>query len=353
MTLIPGHPLAIQALFPVFRQARTYFDLSEVAFVHPLSFLTRPLLQLSGVVLFVAASLHAQQTGSAAMVAPGNVPPPSTEADSGTGAARVPSGVTSASTAAEFTANAKQLQPVIDVLTSVLAQYQKSGNRDSQASTLCALGSSYNAAGQRQKAIEQYQMALTLYRAAGDKIGEVRALSHLGDTYRGWGFSDMAVRYYREALQGHSQINDKPGRAIALNNLGVAYLSMRDKKKSLEFLNQALAAYREAGDRHGEALAYINIGAAYSMLAHDPEKALEMLQEAVSKLESLNDRSNQADAFEMMGVVWSGLHNQELAEANFKRALGLYRDLRDAKGEASVLRQMRVQGMGEDIASTR
>ena len=248
---------------------------------------------------------------------------------------------------------AKQLRPAVEVLTSVLEQYKKSGNRDAQASTLCALGSSYNAAGQRQKAIEEYQQALALYREIGDKTGEVKALSHLGDAYRGWGFPGMAVRFYREALQGYSQVDDRPGRAIALNNLGVTYLSLRDKKKSLEFLNLALAAYHEAGDSHGEALAFINIGAVDTMLAHDPEKALEMLQQAVSKLEPMNDRGNQADAFEMMGVVWSGLRKQELAEANFKRALGIYRELHDAKGEASVLKQMRSRGVGEDVAYGR
>jgi tetratricopeptide (TPR) repeat protein len=322
--------------------------------MHSLSILTRSLFHLSAAALLFTAALllHAQQADPAGMEVMGNAPPTSTEFDSGMGAPTTPSGVTSYP-APDTIINAKQLQPAVEVLTSVLEQYKKSGNRDAQASTLCALGSSYNAAGQRQKAIEEYQQALALYREIGDKTGEVKALSHLGDAYRGWGFPGMAVRFYREALQGYSQVDDRPGRAIALNNLGVTYLSLRDKKKSLEFLNLALAAYHEAGDSHGEALAFINIGAVDTMLAHDPEKALEMLQQAVSKLEPMNDRGNQADAFEMMGVVWSGLRKQELAEANFKRALGIYRELHDAKGEASVLKQMRSRGVGEDVAYGR
>jgi tetratricopeptide (TPR) repeat protein len=323
--------------------------------MHSLSVPTRTVLQLSvTVLLFTATLLHAQQAGSAALMdGTRSAPSPSTVADSGAGKPSAPSAVPNVSTAPDGINSAKQLQPVIDVLTSVLVQYRKSGNRDAQASTLCALGNSYNALGQRQKAIEQFQQALALYRETSDRTGEVRTLSHIGDTYRGWGFPDRAVHFYHEALQGYSQVDDKPGRAIALNNLGVTYLSLRDKKKALEFLNQALAAYHEAGDSHGEALAYINIGAADSMLAHDPEKALEMLQEAVLKLEPLNDRGNQADAFEMIGVVWSGLRKQELAEANFKRALGIYREIHDAKGEASVMRQMRNRGVGEDVAYGR
>lgn len=322
--------------------------------MYPLRVPTRPWLQLSVAALLFTSFLRAQQAGPAAMKAIGDTPTPATEGDQGQGAPTAPTSTSNYAVSATASAtSANQLQPVVEVLSGVLAQYQKSGNRDAQASTLCALGSAYNEAGQRQKAAEQFQQALTLYRESGDKAGEVKALSHLGDVYRGWGFPDRSVRFYLEALQGYSQIEDNSGKAIALNNLGVAYLSLRDKKKSLEFLNRALAAYREAGDRHGEALAFINIGAANTMLGHNPERALEMLQQAVLKLEPLNDRTNQADAYEMMGVVWSGLRKQELAEANFKRALGLYREIHDAKGEASVLKHMRAQGMGEDLASAR
>jgi tetratricopeptide (TPR) repeat protein len=241
----------------------------------------------------------------------------------------------------------------IDVLNGILAQYQRTGNQDAQAHTLCALGNAYESAGHRQKGIEEFQLALGLYRQTGNKSGEVKTLSQIGDAYRSWGFPDKAVGFYRDALLGYSRIDDKPGKAIALNNLGVAYLSLRDKKKSLEYLDRALAAYRDTRDRHGEASALINIGAAQSMLAHDSGRALEALRKAIDELEPLNDRSNEADAFEMIGVVWTGLHKQELADANFNRALAIYRQIGDPKGEASVLKHMRDQGRREDIAMMR
>lgn len=243
--------------------------------------------------------------------------------------------------------------PELEVLENVLDQYRKSGNRDGQASTLCALGNSYNAAGQQQRAIEQFQLALAIYRQMGDSKGEAGALTRMGDVYRGWGFADMAVRFYRDALRSYETIDDKPGTAVALNNLGVAYLELSDKKKSLEYLNRALAAYREMGDDHAQALAFINLGAMEFFLGNDHEKALGLYQEAITKLERLNDRDSEANAFEMMGRLWASLHKPELAESNLQRALALYRDVRDTRGEASVLKKMKDSGWRQDITSVQ
>ena len=234
-----------------------------------------------------------------------------------------------------------QLQPVEEVLSSVLRQYRASGNRDGEANTLCALGNSYNRLGQQQKAIEQFQQALAIYRQTGDKQKQANALSRIGDVYHGWGFPDLAVRFYRDALQLQVQIGDKSGRAMILNNLGVMYLSLSNRKKALDYLDQARAAYHDDGDGHGETLTLINMGAAENFLAHDARKAITLLQQAISELEPMHDRSNQADAYELLGVVWAGIHKPETAELNFDRALELYRGLSDAHGEARVFRHMR------------
>ena len=246
-----------------------------------------------------------------------------------------------------------RLAPVVAVLTGVLNQYQKSGNRDGEANTLCALGNSYNSLGQQQKAIDAFQRALAIYRAAGNKASEANTLSRLGDVYRGWGFPDLALHFYRDALQLHAQVNDQPGKAVLLNNLGVTYLSLSNKKKALDFLNQARTAYDQAGDRHAAVLTLINIGAGENFLARDHQRAISLFQEAIAELAPFNDRANQADAYELLGVVWAGLRRQETAETNFRRALELYRELGDTHGEASVLHRLNNLGEFHDLASER
>lgn len=107
------------------------------------------------------------------------------------------------------------------------------------------------------------------------------------------------------------------------------------------------------GDKHAAILDLINIGAGENFLAHDPQKAIGLFQEAIAELEPFNDRANEADAYELLGVVWAGLHKQKTAEMNFQRALEIYRETQNAKGEASVLKHLRNLRSREDIALVR
>lgn len=236
---------------------------------------------------------------------------------------------------------ASQLEPAVEVLTRVLNQYRKSGSRDGEANTLCALANSYNSLGQQQKAIEEFEQALAIYRSAGDKRKESNVLSLVGDVYRSWGFPDAAVRFYRDALQLEEEMNDEAGKALVLNNLGVTYISLSNKKKALDYLNRALVAYQDGGDRHAEGLTLINIGAAQIFLGDDPQKAISLFQQALTQLEPSNDISGEADAFEMLGIAWAALRKKETAEMSFWRALELYRALGDGHGETSVLHHLK------------
>jgi tetratricopeptide (TPR) repeat protein len=311
-----------------------------------MSFPTRSTCNLSaGFLLSIATMLPAQSSGWSAEDG-GNLSAAASELDT-------PSLTALPSAPSRTLASmAGQLEPVVQTLTNVLNQYLKSGNRDGEANTLCALGNSYNSFGQQQKAIEHFQQALAIYRQTGDRKGEASALTRIGDVYHGWGFPDIALHFYLDALPIHSQTGDKLGKAVVLNNLGVIYLSQSNKKKSLDYLNQALSAYREAGDRHAAVLTLINIGAVESFLAHDPQRAISLFQQAISELESQDDRSNEADAYELLGAVWAGLHKKETAEMNYDRALALYREAQDSRGEGSVMKRLRMLH-STDLASAR
>lgn len=279
-----------------------------------MSLFTRWRLQVIATFLLLPAALqHAQQSGISkdAVGGPSSVGSsesgPLSRADSTTVS-------TMRSTRAQ-SSSPSQLEAAVDALTNVLNQHRKSGILDGEANTLCALGSSYDSFGQEQRAVEQFQLALAIYRETGDRKGEANALSLMGD------------------------------------NLGVIYLSQSNKKKAFDYLNQALAAYHDSGDVHAEALALINIGAAENLVAHDPQKSLSLLQDAITRLSTMDDLVNQADAFEITGMVWIGLHKLDIAEANFPRALILYRQAKDPKGEASVLKHLSDLHSPQAIAS--
>ena len=306
-------------------------------------------LYLAGVsLLFSCALPYAQQPNS---LNEANAPLRSMNVDAGGATLAETSSALAPVQPHSLTESTAQIAPVVEVLSKLLGQYRKSGNRDGEANILCALGNSYNAMGQQQKAIEQFQLAADIYRSTGDHKGEGNALSHLGGTYRNWGFPDLGIRFFHQSLDAFSHTDDKHGRAVALNNLGVTYLMLKNKRKALDYLNQAREGYRDAGDLHGEALAIINIGATLDFLGHDPQKALTYFEDAVSRLEAQKDVLNEADAFELIGLTWAGLHRNDTAESSYQRSLALYRQVGNPKGEASVEKHLR-QLHDLDIAST-
>lgn len=316
-----------------------------------MSFRTRFLLPLAGASLLVAA-LEAQQPGQVSdELTDGGLrsdAPLSPIAPPATGNPSLP--VSPATAAGSMSA---QLQPVLAVLTNVLDQHRRSGNREAEAATLCAIGNSYNALGQQQRAVETFQLALTIYRETANKKGEANALSHIGDVYRGWGFPEQAIHFYRDALQLYGSVGNSQEKAIALNNLGVAYLSLRNKKKSLEYLNQALDAYRAMDDRRAEALALNNIGMAYNSVFNDPQRAFDYFQQAMTKLQLINDRGNQAIVLDNEGAACVKLGKKDMAAISFDRALVLFRETGDARGEARVVKHLNALGEPGPLASAQ
>lgn len=245
-----------------------------------------------------------------------------------------------------------QIKDALAVLTNVLEQYRRSGDRIGEAGTLCAVANSYNALGQQQKAIEQFQLALTIFKqASGHAEDEARTLSHIGDVYREWGFPELSIRFYRDALAIYAHINDTTGKSVALNNLGVAYLSVRDKKKSVEYLNLALASYRASGDRRAIALTLNNLGMAFNMLANDSQKALDYFQQSMTELQLIDDRDSQGVVLDNIGALCIKLGQKEMAELSFDRALQLFRRTRDTEGQARVQKHLRMLNESATIAS--
>ena len=246
-----------------------------------------------------------------------------------------------------------QIESRLEALRKVLDQDRQSGDRRSEAETQCAIARSYDALRQRQRAIEHFQSALAIWRELGNKGGEATTFAYIGNVYREWGFPQQATRFYRDALAIYPLTTDKEGQAAALNNLGLAYFALRDRKKCLHDLDQAIASFRALQNRQGEALTLINFGATYGFLMNDPRKAIDLLQEAVTKLEMLDDSDSLANALDLMGVIWLKIGKPDMSALTFRRALTLYRGIRDAQGEASVLRHMKVLGVPGEMASSR
>jgi len=244
------------------------------------------------------------------------------------------------------------IQAALTALETLLAKTRQAGDRRAEANLLDAIATSYNALGQRQKAVEQYQAARVLWHGSGDNQHEATTVAHIGDVYRNWGFPEQANRYYRDALTIYPPA-DKSGRGATLNNLSLTYFSLNNRKKCLESLNEALGIFRDLRDRRGEALALVNLGAAYTFLAHDPLKAIGFLQQGITRLELLDDRDSEAGALDKMGVAWHLIGKSEMAGLSFQHALMLFHAAGDASGEAAVRKHMLALSENQPQASIR
>ncbi len=245
-----------------------------------------------------------------------------------------------------------RIQDALAALQNVLEQCRKAGDHGAEANTLSAIGNSYRALRQQQRAIENFQAALALWRQLSSKEHEAATLAHIGDVYREWGFPEQANRYYRDALVTYPP-NDKADRGATLNNLSLTYFSLNNRKKCVETLDESLVIFRELGDRHGEALALANLGAAYVFLVKDPLRAVDFFQLAITKLEVLDDRDSEAGALDKMGIAWHNLGKSELAGLSFQHALALFHQVGDTQGEAAVQKHMRNLGEQQIQASSR
>lgn len=56
------------------------------------------------------------------------------------------------------------------------------------------------------------------------------------------------------------EIGDRQGEAACLGNLGIAYYALGQHQRALDFQQQSLEIDREIGDRHGEAISLFNKG---------------------------------------------------------------------------------------------
>ena len=87
-----------------------------------------------------------------------------------------------------------------------------------RAQTLTVMGMSYDATGEREKALEVYQRALDLQQnpEAPDLQGQARTLTKMGDAYAATGEADKALEYFGRARALWQSFGERDGEALAL-----------------------------------------------------------------------------------------------------------------------------------------
>jgi|GEM_PF-549471 len=231
---------------------------------------------------------------------------------------------------------AANLRRALAKMRQSLAVWRRLDDRYWVASTLNAVGVTYNELGVRQKALESYEEALSLRRSIGDRPGEARTLNNLASNYAAAGQKQQAIEFLKQAAAAYRAAGHRFQEAAILNDIGLAYADLDDARKALDFYSEALSIFKGIGDRLGEADVLNNIGTAYHQLK-DQEKALDYYKQALSLYEANGGRGEQANTLVNLGNVYEEAGDRKKALEYYDRAVAHSRAVGDREQEVKAL----------------
>lgn len=255
------------------------------------------------------------------------------------------------------------------------AAYASENGRPAFAARLAAvLGRYLEGAGRWTEAAALHERAVTAWRALGDEGEAVRALADLskvawrtGEYGRAldaageglvlararedrrstavllnqhglihWHRSeyDVATGYFEQALAIHRERGDDRGEAEVLNNLGIVLWHLGRYDASAESLRAALALYENAGERRGRQVTLSNIGFLEAGLGHY-DTALDHYRRADDAIEMR--RQDRAIWINNVATVYRKLGRAGRAIEEYRKALSIYREIGDRRGECDSL----------------
>jgi len=201
---------------------------------------------------------------------------------------------------------------------------------------LSGLGSYYNAAGEKQKALQYHEQSLIICREQKDQENEAATLNNIGLVYKTLGENERALEYYEQALPLLRAVGDRGGEAATLNNIGAVYANLGENERALEYYEQALPIHRAVGNRNMEATTLNNIGLVYANLGEN-ERALEYYEQALPIHRAVGNRNMEATTLNNIGLVYKALGEKAKALNYYEQALPLRRAVGDRGGEAVTL----------------
>ncbi len=220
-----------------------------------------------------------------------------------------------------------------------LALYRQRGDKAGEADTLRYMGNLLYVSGQWQKALAAYEQSYALYREANHVEGQATTLAGMGALFLDMGQPELALGYYLEVLELRQQ-EGKQKKAIIAAHLGVGHLysMLNDHENARKKYEQALALSQEIGDKRAEAAALTALANTQACLQPpQPAQAEALYRQALLAAQAAEDKMGQANAQLQLGVLYAGTHRGEDAIRCFEKALSLYRELGDRRGEMTAL----------------
>jgi serine/threonine protein kinase/tetratricopeptide (TPR) repeat protein len=224
----------------------------------------------------------------------------------------------------------------LDYLTGALSHSILTGNRESEATVLNAIGLAHFYLDRHDDALKHYRQSLDIKREIGDERGMSATLSNMAVVYQVRGDFEHSVDTYREALAISERIGDTQGLAENLINLGTVQEERGELDEALDCYKRALDLETELGDRMAEILCLNDIGNVY-LTQGRIDDAQVYIDRALDVRRELGEKKGIGISLNCLGSVARLRGRYDAALGRHLEALSLFREIKWRTGEAETL----------------
>lgn len=224
----------------------------------------------------------------------------------------------------------------VEYFNRAAALFAEAKDSSAEAQSSLMLAVALYASGKQTEGLQAAAQALQLWSSAEHPYGIARARAVLGIFAITRGEFETAQCNYKIAQPLLQTIGNQDEKASVLNGLGYASRETGDWQKSLQYYQSARTAFASVQDLLGEHEAVTGMGKALlSMKRYEQLLALSAAELAIAKRSG--DPALLASSLGDRAGVYEAQNRYQASEADYRRALEIYRKANHLYGEGDIL----------------
>ncbi len=217
-----------------------------------------------------------------------------------------------------------------------------------KAEQLVRLACIYREAGEPERALDIIARARRVYEACPDELGQAHMHACLGFIYKDQGEMRKARKHFTWAHEVFQrETGDAKEEATVKSEIAIAKFRLKEfQRLPLATLKAALDLHRQIGFRRGEAT---TLGYMGHILLHKDEfeDALNYSRTALRLHRVSRNERGTAAMYDQIGLIQLRAGKSSEANKSFARALGVYEEIGDHRGQMEVLLELAIAKLKE------
>lgn len=189
------------------------------------------------------------------------------------------------------------------------------------------LGLLYSTRGDNALAEEMFRKALSINESLGRSEGVANQFRNLGCVHLSRGELDAAEEMFRKSLAIEEKNSQKEGIAENYRHLGNVYMGRGNQAMAKDMYQRSMLLCESIGDKEGMMKSYADLGTLFHVQS-DFEHSEKMYGKSLAIMESLGNKGDIANLCGRLGKLHQDRGDHENAMLAYKRAQGIYAELR-------------------------